>query len=87
VNIPNVLKEQIKGIKIARQGFRYYTNEVTKRSDPRGKDYYWIGGAYSGFEQSPDSDCGALEEGFVSITPITIDCTHNIFYTTLLKGF
>lgn len=86
VNIPNRkdLKE-IGPIEVCRQGMRYYSNEVTKRTDPRGKDYYWIGGAYSGFEQTPDSDCTALEAGKVSIVPITIDCTHNDFYATLSK--
>lgn len=84
VNIPNIPAESIKGIRVARQGFRYYSNEVTRRQDPRGKDYYWLGGAYKGFEEAESSDCHAVNEGFVSVTPITIDCTHNEFYTTLV---
>lgn len=86
VNIPNRPFDQIKGIKIARQGFRYYSNEVTRRSDPRGRDYYWIGGAYVGFEEAAESDCHAINEGYASVSPITIDCTHNEFYTTLRKA-
>lgn len=83
VNIPYLPKEKIRGVKIARQGFRYYSNEVTERQDPRGRPYYWIGGAYTGFEKSAVSDCHAVEEGYVSVVPVTIDCTHNEFYTTL----
>ncbi len=84
VNIPNRADiNQIGPVEVCRQGIRYYSNEVTKGTDPRGKDYYWIGGAYSGFEKTPDSDCTALEESKVSIVPITIDCTHNAFYATL----
>jgi len=83
VNIPNIDRSGIRGIKVARQGFRYYANEVLRRNDPRGKPYYWIGGPYKGFKASETSDCHAVSEGFVSITPITIDCTHNEFYTTL----
>ncbi len=83
VNIPNIERSRIRGVKIARQGFRYYSNEVLRRTDPRGKEYYWIGGSYQGFEASDVSDCHAVNEGWVSITPITIDCTHNEFYTTL----
>lgn len=86
VNFPNVPMDRIKGTQIARQGFRFYTSEVTKRTDPRGKDYYWIGGNYEGFEKSETSDCHAIEEGYVSVTPITIDCTHDAFYTKLKEG-
>lgn len=83
VNIPNIEASEIRGMKITRQGFRYYANEVTRRSDPRGRDYYWIGGPYVGFEKGEASDCHAVNEKYVAITPITIDCTHNDFYTTL----
>lgn len=85
VNIPSLPRNQVKGIAVARQGFRYYSNEVLCRQDPRGKNYYWIGGAYSGFEQSADSDCRAVMDGKVAVTPITIDCTHQEFYRDL-KG-
>ena len=83
VNIPNLEVGEIRGIVVARQGIRHYENQVLKRTDPRGKAYYWIGGGYLGFEKNPLSDCHAVNEGYVSVTPITIDCTHNEFYTTL----
>jgi 5'-nucleotidase len=83
VNIPNVDREKIRGVRIARQGFRYYSPEVTKRTDPRGRDYYWVGGPYIGFEKSETSDCHAVEEGYVAVTPITIDCTHEKFLQEL----
>ncbi|MBI4404021.1 MAG: 5'/3'-nucleotidase SurE [Deltaproteobacteria bacterium] len=83
VNIPNLEPDKISGIRVTRQGFRYYANEVTRRKDPRGKDYYWIGGAYMGFEKSELSDCQAIQEGYIAIAPLTIDCTHNEFYSVL----
>lgn len=86
VNIPNVPAEDLKGLKIARQGFRYYSSEVTRRTDPRGKDYYWIGGAYLGFQESPLSDCHAVNEGYVSVTPLTIDCTDNELFKSLSES-
>jgi 5'-nucleotidase len=86
VNIPNIEASKIKGMKVSRQGIRYYKDEVTKRTDPRGRDYYWIGGAYEGFEKDALSDCHAVEESYISIAPINIDCTHNQFYTTLEKS-
>ncbi len=86
VNIPNHANVTDMGaMEFTRQGMRYYANDITKRTDPRGRDYYWLGGAYSGFEQDPLSDCHALEQGKVAITPITIDCTHNAFYAALKK--
>lgn len=75
VNIPNIEKTAIKGFRVSRQGFRYYAHEVVKRTDPRGKDYYWIGGPYIGFEKSDVSDCHAVEERYVSVTPLTLDST------------
>lgn len=86
INIPNMDRKKIKGMKITRQGFRFYANEVSKRKDPRGKDYYWLGGNYLRFEGGSETDCSVINEGFVTITPITIDCTHNNFYTTLLES-
>jgi len=87
VNIPNLPNTEIAGWQIARQGYRFYSNDVVKRQDPRGKDYYWIGGPYKGFDPSENSDCDTVQKGQVSVTPITIDCTHNGFYTTLRERF
>lgn len=84
VNIPNREKVSEMGpLVVARQGMRYYSNAVTKCTDPRGQDYYWLGGAYAGYEEDAYSDCHALEQGNISVTPLTIDCTHNEFYATL----
>ena len=85
VNIPNRPLEEMGEMRISRQGYRRYSSEVTKRQDPRGRPYYWLGGAYVGFDADAESDCHALENGDVAITPITINCTHNEFYTTLTK--
>lgn len=85
VNIPNMDTGRIRGFRVTRQGFRYYSKEVTKRTDPRGKQYYWVGGSYLGFENGEHYDCHVVNEGWVSLTPVTIDCTHNEFYTTLKK--
>jgi 5'-nucleotidase len=88
INIPNRDSiEEMGPLTVTRQGMRYYSNAVTKGTDPRGQDYFWLGGLYAGFEADPLSDCQALEEGRVAVTPITIDCTHNDFYATLQGRF
>ncbi len=84
VNIPNLEWDAIQGMTIARQGIRYYANEVLRRADPRGRDYYWIGGIYEGFEPNSQTDCQALQEGKIAIVPLTIDATHEAFYQSLL---
>lgn len=76
VNVPALNGTQIKGFRITRQGKRVYQEVVVEKLDPRGLKYYWIGG--NGFKQIDieDSDIHALEAGYVSITPLTLDLTH-----------
>lgn len=75
VNIPNIPKKLCKGMKLTTQGRRLYSEQITEQLDPRGRPYYWIGGGPVGFEQTPGSDCMAVAEGFVSITPLKVDTT------------
>ena len=75
INVPDLPMNKIKGIRPARQGFRHYSSAVLRRTDHRGKDYYWVGGQYSGFVKEPDTDCAAVDEGFISLTPLKLDVT------------
>ncbi|HEY5668601.1 MAG TPA: 5'/3'-nucleotidase SurE [Anaerolineales bacterium] len=75
VNVPYLPDEQLKGIRITRQGLRVYHDLLVTREDPRGRPYYWIGGdAPTGVPEN-GTDFGALSEGFVSITPLHLDLT------------
>ncbi len=75
INIPYLPLEQIKGIRITRQGMRVYRSRLDSREDPRGKPYYWIGGdAPTGIPEK-GTDIGALMDGYVSITPLQLDLT------------
>jgi 5'-nucleotidase len=75
VNIPPLPEDQIKGIRITRLGTRNYENLFDERQDPRGNSYYWMGGGIKDEEQDPESDVAALEDSFISITPINLDLT------------
>lgn len=75
VNVPDLPFKKIKGIRAARQGFRYYSGEVIKRLDHRGRNYFWVGGQYEGYEQDSDTDCAYVDRGYVSITPLKLDST------------
>ena len=49
--------------------------EPAKRTSPRGKRYFWLGGAHDRFCNQPDSDGVALENGFASLTPLQTNMT------------
>ncbi len=75
VNIPAFKPQDIKGIRITRLGVRNYDNLFEERKDPRGNSYYWMGGGVVRDMQPLDSDVAAVEEGYISITPINLDLT------------
>jgi 5'-nucleotidase len=75
VNVPNLPRSEIKGIRITRQGDSSYVEEYAAREDPRGQPYYWLVGKYQMQDDDPETDAWALEHGYVSITPVTLDLT------------
>jgi 5'-nucleotidase len=75
LNVPDLPLTQIKGIKLARQGFRFYSGSILRRKDHRGKDYYWVGGQYQGFKKEKDTDCFTVDSGYASLTPLKLDST------------
>lgn len=76
VNVPNLPADQIRGVEITRQSSRRYVSRLEKRSDPRGRDYYWLTGSPNGGESDPGTDAHAVAEGRISITPLRLDMTH-----------
>ncbi|NJN84492.1 MAG: 5'/3'-nucleotidase SurE [Caldilineaceae bacterium] len=89
VNVPGVPSDQLRGMHVTRMGGRnYHISELVPRHDPSGKPYYWLGG--SGPIDVPDdgSDVGAVQNGFVSVTPISLDMTDIGFMQELFSwGF
>lgn len=75
VNVPYLPLEQIRGIKVTRQGLRLYRDSLVMRHDPRGRPYYWIGGEAPTGVHEEGTDFGALVDGYVSITPLQLDLT------------
>jgi len=76
VNVPNVSRDKIAGIRVTRMGKRIYGDAIVEKRDPRGRKYYWIGGDYLSSEEVPGSDLEAIEENYVSITPLHMDLTN-----------
>lgn len=83
LNIPSLPKEEIKGIKVTRQGKRVYGEPIVENVDPRGRKYYWIGGNELGFLDIENSDIIAINQGYVSVTPIKLDLTDYDFLERL----
>lgn len=75
VNVPNIAKGLVKGLKLTRQGKRIYDNAIQEVSSPRGEKHYWIGGGVPYWEHAEDTDITAVEAGYVSVTPIHLDLT------------
>ncbi len=75
VNVPYRAAGEIRGTKITRQGLRVYRDLLVQRADPRGKPYYWIGGAPPTGVPEDGTDIGALAEGYISVTPLQLDLT------------
>ena len=77
VNVPNVPLEAIRGVAVTRQGRRVYSETVVRKMDPRGKAYYWIGGAEATWERPGGTDYEAVMDGWISLTPLHLDLTNN----------
>lgn len=72
INVPWCNEAEISGLRVTRVGFRKYSEDIDERLDFRGRKYYWIGGIYKGFENYPDSDCRAIEEKLISVSPVKL---------------
>jgi 5'-nucleotidase len=75
VNVPSIPLAAIQGIKVTRLGSRVYNDLIIKKTDPRGKDYFWIGGAEPGWSTGENTDFAAVSTGYVSVTPLRLDFT------------
>lgn len=75
VNLPEVSPDQVQGVRVTSLGRRRYSDSIIQAEDPSGREYYWIGGGVTHWEGGPESDFRAVEEGFVSVTPLHLDLT------------
>jgi len=75
VNVPSLPPNQIKGVMVTKLGKRIYRDAVVKQTDPRGRDYYWIGGKAPIWYPGEETDFDAIEAGKISITPLHLDLT------------
>ena len=75
VNIPKLKKRDIKGIKICRQAKANWKEKFDKRTNPMGKDYYWLTGEFELLDKGEDTDEWALANSYISVVPTQFDLT------------
>ena len=88
VNFPPLAPDAVKGIRVVRQGFHDYARgSVVEGTDPRGYQYYWFG--LHGIEHTPGhaTDLEAIQDGYVSVTPLQLDLTHDASLAALGRHF
>jgi len=88
VNFPPIAAGEVQGIKVVRQGFHDYARgSVVESTDPRGFPYYWFG--LHGIEHTPghDTDLEAIGEGYISVTPLQLDLTHEASLRALASRY
>lgn len=83
VNAPPVASDKVLGAVITRLGKRVYRDVLIERLDPKGQPYYWIGGEPPTGVVEDGTDVGAVANGYISITPLSMDMTDYAFMDPL----
>jgi 5'-nucleotidase len=76
VNIPSCPIADIQGLRVTRLGRRHKAEPVIRTQSPRGETVYWVGPAGKAADAGAGTDFHAVEQGFVSVTPLQIDLSH-----------
>lgn len=76
INLPPIPGEQIKGIRVTILGKRVFSESLMETKDPWGRKMHWIGGGQTEWSGRDDSDFRAVQEGYVSVTPLHVDLTN-----------
>ncbi|MBU4305324.1 MAG: 5'/3'-nucleotidase SurE [Candidatus Omnitrophica bacterium] len=85
VNVPSVAADRVRGVMITKQGRSFYKESFLRRVDPRGRKYYWLTGKVKWLKKPKDSDIKAVEERYISVTPLQFDLT-DYRYVDILKN-
>lgn len=75
MNFPNCPPDKLKGVQVCPQGKRIMNINLSERTDPKGRPYFWLGGERDNTPEKPDVDIDYLQNGYITITPICMDLT------------
>jgi 5'-nucleotidase len=88
INFPALAPDEVQGIRVCRQGIRDYGRlRITRRTDPRGYDYYWFGLGPMVETPGHSTDLEAVADGYVAVTPLHLDLTHEDSLAPLAERF
>jgi 5'-nucleotidase len=76
VNLPPIPVEGVRGARLTRLGSRVYSGSLKPMRDPWDRDIFWIGGGSITWTGEDNSDFRAIQDGYVSITPLHLDLTN-----------
>lgn len=79
VNVPDIPEEMVKGIKFTRLSSAKWADKYERRLDPFGNEYFWFAGAYMITDSDISTDDGAVNAGYVSVSPINLNLYDNDF--------
>ncbi len=88
INFPARAADQVRGVRVVRQGFHDYARgTLVEGTDPRGRPYFWFG--LDDIEHTLDhgTDLEAVNDGFISVTPLHLDLTHHASIGTLAEAY
>lgn len=78
INFPARSPSEVRGIRVVRQGLRDYGRlKIVQRTDTRGYDYYWFGLGPMLHTPGHSTDLEAVADGYVAVTPLHLDLTHD----------
>ncbi len=80
INIP---AKEIKGVRVTRQGIKNARPVISEHIDPRGKPYFWIGEEYFNNSAADGTDYNAIDQGYISVTPLKSDMTDHHALTAI----
>lgn len=75
VNFPKASEKDLKGLKVCRQANAHWVENFDKRTNPLGREYYWLTGEFVNEDKGEDTDEWALANNFVSVVPVQFDLT------------
>lgn len=78
VNIPVLERGPIQGVRVRPQNVTPYQEQYHRRVNPRGRTYFWTSPEFTCPEPHPDTDVTALDESFITVTPLKFDLTDHV---------
>lgn len=85
VNIPPIPREEIAGVRVTRQAMNRWHETLERRTDPQGRDYFWLAGNLGDEDQGEDTDVWAVNHNFISVQPVHVDMTAYRYMDELKK--